>query len=325
MATKFGVLVPQGWRLDLVKIKDPLEKYDIMTRFGQEAEKLGYDSIWVYDHFHTVPVQELETNFECWIATATLARDTKTVRIGQMVTCNNYRNPALLAKMASTVDVASQGRLDFGIGAGWYEEEYKAYGYDFPDGPTRLKQLAEALQIIRAMWTEDYATFEGKFYNVKGAINEPKGIQKPHPPIWIGGSGEKVTLKLVAKYGDACNISVGVDPQEYKRKYDILKQHCEDVGRDYNDILKSTHVFVTLLENGEDPEKATEPYRKWRNTSFEEYSKNTFVGTSQEVTAWMQKLVEVGTEYLVIYFRNDLTKFDTIQKFASEVMPRVRG
>ena len=124
-----------------------------------------------------------------------------------MVTCNNYRNPALLAKMASTVDVMSHGRLDFGIGAGWYEEEYRAYGYPYPDGPERLRMLDEALQIIRAMWTEDYATFEGKYYQVRGAINEPKGVQKPHPPIWVGGGGEQVTLKLVAKYGDACNIT----------------------------------------------------------------------------------------------------------------------
>src|SRR3954447_18623286 len=244
MAIPFGVIVPQGWRQDLVAIPDPVEKYETMTRVAQEAERLGYESIWVYDHFHTTPVATLETNFECWISTAALARDTSTVRIGQMVTCNNYRNPSLLAKMASTVDVLSHGRLDFGIGAGWFEEEYHAYGYDFPDGPERLRMLDEALQVIRAMWTETYASFEGKYYQVKGAINEPKGMQKPHPPIWIGGSGEKVTLKLVAKYGDACNISVGVDVQEYKRKYDILREHCDKVGRDYNSILKTTHLFM---------------------------------------------------------------------------------
>src|SRR3954449_9032246 len=226
---KFGVMVPQGWRMDLASIKDPVEKYETMTRFGQEAEKLGFDSIWLYDHFHTVPQPELETTFECWISTAALARDTSTIRIGQMVTCNHYRSPSLLAKMASTVDVLSHGRLDFGIGAGSYEEEFNAYGYPFPDGPTRLRMLDEALQVIRAMWSEPYATFEGQYYQVRGAINEPKGVQKPHPPIWVGGSGEKVTLKLVAKYGDACNISVGVDVQEYKRKYDILREHCDKV------------------------------------------------------------------------------------------------
>src|SRR3954453_16059588 len=183
---KFGVITPQGWRLDLVNIKDPIDKYEHMTRFAQELERLKYDSVWVYDHFHTVPTPELETNFECWISTAALARDTSTIRIGQMVTCNNYRPPALLAKMASTVDVLSHGRLDFGIGAGWYEDEYRAYGYPFPDGPERLRMLGEALQIFHAMWKEPSATFEGKNYQVRGAINEPKGVQKPHPPIWIG-------------------------------------------------------------------------------------------------------------------------------------------
>jgi len=128
MAVKFGVLVPQGWRLDLTDIADPVDKYEMMTHVGQEAERLGYDSIWLYDHFHTVPHTERETTFECWTATAGLARDTQSIRIGQMVTCNNYRNPALLAKIASTVDVMSHGRLDFGIGAGWYEHEYRAYG-----------------------------------------------------------------------------------------------------------------------------------------------------------------------------------------------------
>src|SRR5215212_9732597 len=190
-APKVGVFVPQGWRMDLVGIADPVAQYEEMTTFAQEAERLGFDSIWLYDHFHTVPEPTLETTFECWTATAGLARDTTTIRIGQMVTCNSYRNPALLAKIASTVDVMSHGRLDFGIGAGWYEEEYNAFGYDYPDGPTRLKMLDEALQIIRAMWTEPYASFEGKYYTIKEAVNEPKGVQKPHIPIWVGGSGER--------------------------------------------------------------------------------------------------------------------------------------
>src|SRR3954449_1190541 len=172
---KFGVMVPQGWRMDLASIKDPVEKYETMTRFGQEAEKLGFDSIWLYDHFHTVPQPELETTFECWISTAALARDTSTIRIGQMVTCNHYRSPSLLAKMASTVDVLSHGRLDFGIGAGWYEEEYRAFGYGFPDAPERLRYLREAVQVILAMWTQEEAVFEGKYYHVNGAINQPKG------------------------------------------------------------------------------------------------------------------------------------------------------
>src|SRR5437667_4104627 len=200
----FGVIVPQGWRMDLVGISDPSEAYETMTRVAQEADALGYHSIWLYDHFHTVPTPTQEVTFECWTSTAALARDTKRILIGQMVTCNSYRNPALLAKMASTVDVLSHGRLDVGSGTGWYEQEYRAYDYNFPDGPTPLRQLRDAVQIIRAMWTEEEATFEGKYAQVRGAINQPKGVQKPHIPMLIAGAGEQVTLKIVAQYGDAC-------------------------------------------------------------------------------------------------------------------------
>ena len=325
MPVKFGVLVPQGWRMDLVDIDDPIEQYETMTRFGVEAERLGYDSIWLYDHFHTVPNPEIETTFECWTATAALARDTSRVRIGQMVTCNSYRNPSLLAKMASTVDVLSHGRLDFGIGAGWYQEEYEAYGYLFPDGPERLKMLDEALQIIHAMWKEPYASFEGQRYTIKGAINEPKGVQKPHIPIWVGGGGEKVTLKLVAKYGDACNISTGVDPEGFRHKYEIVKQHCETIGRDYNEIIKSAHVFMSLVPQGQDPQKVTEKWLKLRNRTFEEYKTQTFVGTPQETVDYFGRLIDAGTEYFVIYFYNDLTTMDTIQSFAEDVMPAFRN
>ncbi len=322
MPTKFGVITPQGWRLDLVKIADPVEKYEHMTRFAQELERLKYDSVWLYDHFHTVPTQELETNFECWISTAALARDTSTIRIGQMVTCNSYRNPALLAKMASTVDVLSHGRLDFGIGAGWYEEEYRAFGYDFPDGPERLRMLREALQIIHAMWKDDYATFEGKYYQVRGAINEPKGVQKPHIPIWVGGSGEKVTLKLVAQYGDACNLSA-LTPDEYRHKLDILKGHCDTVGRDYNSIIKSSHTFMTLLAPGQSAEEATAPFRG--GATLEDYRTRNFIGAPQEAIDYLSSLQEAGIEYFVFYFRNDLTLLDTIQLFAEEVMGKMRN
>ncbi|MCB1293017.1 MAG: TIGR03560 family F420-dependent LLM class oxidoreductase, partial [Mycobacterium sp.] len=166
----------------------------------------AWDSIWVYDHFHTVPEPTLETTFECWTITATLARDTRRVKIGQMVGCNGYRNPALYAKIASTVDVASHGRLYAGIGAGWYEHEWRAYGYGFPDVPERMRMFREAVQIIHAMWTEPAPTFHGRHYTIDGAINEPRGVQTPHPPLWIGGGGERATLKLVAQYGDASNF-----------------------------------------------------------------------------------------------------------------------
>ena len=172
------------------------------------------------------------------------------MRVGQIVSCNSYRNPALVAKMASTLDVLSHGRLNFGIGAGWYEHEYRAYGYPFPDGPERLRQLREALQVIHAMWEQEEATFEGRYYQVRGAINQPKGVQKPHIPILIGGSGEKVTLKLVAQYGDACNVSGDLKMLEHK--FAVLKQHCESVGRDYESIYRTASAFCAIADSDEE-------------------------------------------------------------------------
>src|SRR5579859_2984101 len=240
MSMRYGLSLPQGWRMDLADINDPVEAYETMTRVAQTADECGYESVWLVDHFHTVPQPSQEATFECWTTTAALARDTRRVRVGQMVTCNGYRNPALLAKMASTVDVLSHGRLNFGIGAGWYEHEYHAYGYEYPDVPERLRRLGEAVQVILAMWTQEEAIFEGTYYQVRGAINQPKGVQKPHIPLLIGGSGEKVTLKLVAQYGDACNVFG--DPVTLENKFAILKQHCQNVGRDYDSIHRTTGV-----------------------------------------------------------------------------------
>jgi F420-dependent oxidoreductase-like protein len=326
MSVKFGVIVPQGWRLDLLDEPDPVAKYETMTRVARQAEDLGYDSIWLYDHFHTTPVKRVETTFEAWIATAALARDTQRVRIGQMVTCNNYRPPALLAKMASTVDVLSHGRLDFGIGAGWYEEEFRAYGYDFPDGPERLRMLEESLQVILAMWQEEYATFAGRYYQIKDAVNEPKGVQQPHPPIWIGGSGEKVTLKLVAKYGDACNI-VGVDPALVRHKLEVLREHCERLGRDYDHIVKSHHTFIHLLAPGESPEAAVTEVRRRTgaaDVALDNLRKGNIIAEAGEVAERLQALVEAGMEYMVIYFRNGLADGRSLERFAAEVMPQFR-
>ncbi|HEY4033516.1 MAG TPA: LLM class F420-dependent oxidoreductase, partial [Ktedonobacteraceae bacterium] len=244
MPMKYGLSLPQGWRMDLADIKDPVEAYEAMTHVAQTADECGYESVWLVDHFHTVPQPSQEVTFECWTTTAALARDTKRVRIGQMVTCNSYRNPALLAKMASTVDVLSHGRLNFGIGAGWYEHEYRAYGYEYPDAPDRLRHLREAVQVILAMWTQEEAVFEGKYYQVRGAINQPKGVQKPHIPLLIGGSGEKVTLKLVAQYGDACNVFG--DPATLENKFAILRQHCQNVGRDYDSIHRTSGTVCVI-------------------------------------------------------------------------------
>ena len=318
MALEFGLLVPQGWRMDLVGIPDPVEAYETMTRVAQEADALGYDSIWLFDHFHTVPTPTQEVTFECWTSTAALARDTKRVRIGQMVTCNGYRNPALLAKMASTVDVLSHGRLDFGIGAGWYEQEFRAYGYDFPDGPTRLRQLRDAVQIILKMWTEDEAIFEGKYYQVHGAINQPKGVQKPHIPLLIGGGGERVTLKLVAQYADACNIG-HLDNAGLEHKFAVIKKHCEEVGRDYNAIKRTVMFNCAIAETDEAAMAKTAPFA--RNIPSGRIHEQALVGSPATIRQRLAEIEQAGAQEIIAYMP-DAKDLESIRMFAQECMQR---
>lgn len=319
MAVRFGVFVPQGWRMDLVEIDDPVEQYETMTRVAQAADKEeGWDSIWVFDHFHTVPTPEIETTFECWTITATLARDTKRVKVGQMVGCNGYRNPALYAKIASTVDVASHGRLYAGIGAGWYEHEWRAYGYGFPETRERMGMFREACEIIHKMWTEEYPVFQGTYYSIDKPINEPKGVQKPHPPLWIGGGGEQVTLKLVARWGDACNVGGG-NPEVVRQKLEILQRHCDTVGRDYDEIVKSTGVTVHLVEREATAEQETARARGAQ--SYAEYSKGVIVGTPAIVRERLQRLVEAGIDYFIVSIPRNAYDQEPQTRFAREVVP----
>ncbi|KAB8143889.1 LLM class F420-dependent oxidoreductase [Chloroflexia bacterium SDU3-3] len=321
MAVQFGVFVPQGWRMDLVEIADPIEKYEAMTAVAKAADELpAFDSIWLYDHFHTVPQPTQEAVFECWASTAALARDTKRVNIGQMVTCNGYRNPAVLAKMASTIDVLSHGRLYCGLGAGWYEHEWRAYGYGFPETRERMRGFREAVKLIVKMWTEDTPKFDGEYYHINGPINEPKGVRKPHPSLWLGGGGEKVTLKLVARYANACNVGGG-DPETIRQKLAILQQHCADVGRNYDEIIKSTSMNILLLEDGADREKATEPYRKLYGWSQEELEKQAVVGNAEQVAARVQAVVDAGANYVITYFPRVAYDRTGMVRFAQEIAP----
>ena len=317
MAVQFGLILPQGWRMDLVGIPDPVEAYETMTRVAQEAEATGFDSIWLFDHFHTVPTPTQEVTFECWTSTAALARDTKRVRIGQMVTCNSYRNPALMAKMASTVDVLSHGRLDFGIGAGWHEHEYRAYGYPYPDAPERLRYLREAVQVILAMWTQNEAVFEGKYYQLKGAINQPKGVQKPHIPLLIGGGGEKVTLKLVAQYGDACNVG-HLDPEGFARKFAILKQHCDEVGRDYNSIKRTVMINCAIAETDEAAVAKSQVFA--RNIPSGRIREQALVGTPDTIRKRIVEIEQAGAQEIIIYMP-DAKDLTPVRLFAQECIP----
>jgi len=310
--------------MDLVEIRDPIEQYEAMTKVAKAADGIqAYDSIWVYDHFHTVPQPTQETTFECWTITAALARDTQRVRVGQMVTCLGYRNPALMAKIASTVDVLSHGRLYCGVGAGWYEHEWKAYGYGFPETRDRMRAFREAVQIMVKMWTEETPTFAGEYHHIDGPINEPRGVQKPYPSLWIGGGGEQVTLKLVARYGNACNVGGG-NPEVIKQKLEVLQGHCEAVGRPYDEIIKSTSFNVVLLNEGDDPERATEAVRKTYGWSMEQLQQQMTVGTPDEVAAKIQAAADAGADYMITYFPRIAYDHSPMQRFADEVIPRIQ-
>ncbi|MBE3560637.1 MAG: LLM class F420-dependent oxidoreductase [Ktedonobacteraceae bacterium] len=313
MSLKFGLSLPQGWTMDLASFgKDHVAAYEGMTRVAQTADECGYESLWLVDHFHTVPQPSQEVTFEAWTTTAALARDTKHIRVGQTVTCTGYRNPALLAKMASTVDVLSHGRLNFGIGAGWHEHEYRAYGYEYPDTTERLRRLEEAVQVVLAMWTQEEAEFLGKYYQVRGAINQPKGVQKPHVPVLIGGGGERVTLKLVAKYADACNV--GGSLETLRKKFAILKQHCEEVGRDYEDIRRTATGFCSIAETDEQAWAKFPPGMVQR---YRDLINSTLIGSPATIRKGIAELEEAGVQEMILTFP-DVLELDSLRWFARE-------
>src|SRR5438874_2495526 len=240
---RFGVFVPQGWRLDLVGI-EPQRQWQAMLTIARHVEAGPWESIWVYDHFHTVPVPTDEATHEAWTLMAALAATTQRVRLGQMCTCTGYRNPAYLAKVAATCDVISGGRIEMGIGGGWYEHEWRAYGYGFPSAGDRLGMLDEGVQIMRQAWTDGVATLDGKYYQVDGARCRPLPLQAGGPPLWIAGGGEKKTLRTAAKYAQYTNFSS--DPEAFAHNSAVLAAHRKDVGRDFGSITRSS-VYPVIV------------------------------------------------------------------------------
>jgi alkanesulfonate monooxygenase SsuD/methylene tetrahydromethanopterin reductase-like flavin-dependent oxidoreductase (luciferase family) len=318
---KFGVAAPHGFLKELTGIKDPVEAYETMTNVVRTAEEVGFYSIWTSDAFWSVnwignasedAQSEQEFLFENWMTVAALARDTSRVRIGQMATNNLFRHPALLAKMASTVDVISHGRLILGIGSGTptLAPQLRAYyGEDYPPLPVLSERLREAIQILLAMWTQEKATFEGKYYQVRGAINQPKGVQSPHIPLLIAGSGEQVTLKQVAQYGDASNLSG--DPATIRRKLEILRSYCKDVGRDYESIHNTVGLACILADTDE------QALAQVPEAAREVMSKNALIGSPATIRKRIAEYEEAGAQELIFRFLEPLN-LDKLRRFAQE-------
>ncbi|GAA1829830.1 LLM class F420-dependent oxidoreductase [Agromyces salentinus] len=328
---RFGMFIPQGWRHDLVDI-DPAEHWQTMHDLAAHADApdSGWESIWVYDHFHTVPVpSETEATHEAWTLMSAFAASTSRVRLGQMCTCVAYRNPAYLAKIAATVDLISGGRTEMGIGAGWYEHEWLAYGYGFPDAPTRLRMLREGVEVMHQAWTTGRASLDGEFWQIDDAIVQPKPLQAGGIPMWIAGGGEKVTLKIAAKYASYTNFNGGAEG--FTHKSEVLRGHTDALGRDFDSIVRSSNFNTVVGTDAADVERRlaaiearVAPYLGQAGT--ERYlqgfhSEDAAVGTVSEVVAKIERLRDRGLGYAIHYMPELAYDRSGLELFEAEVIP----
>jgi F420-dependent oxidoreductase-like protein len=330
---QFGVLVPQGWSYDFpLPDKDPRERNEFIAikqyKYSKDiAEAIdkhsSIDSIYTYDHFLPYYAPKDETNFfDCFILLSAIAAITNRVKIGQVVTCSSYRNPALLAKMLSTLDVISEGRMELGIGAGWHKEEYRQYGYDFPPAPVRIEQLDESITIIKSMWTEGRAAFRGKHYSINGAICNPKPIQKPHPVVMVGGDGERYLLKIAAKHADRYNHPCGTI-ETLKRKITILKEYCISSGRDHKDIEYSILATCLVRETEEELRDVISRRKKQlhgiQQVRAAEYT--SLIGTPERIRTVINRYIDIGLTHFVL----DLVGLDkdTIKIVDSKIIKKL--
>ena len=305
---QFGLTIPQGWRggdLPLEQENNPVKQFAFSKEIAITADNLGFDSIYAYDHLIPFFKDDTEKNiFECFTLLSAAATITNKIKIGQIVTCNSYRNPALLAKMLSTLDVISNGRIELGIGAGWYEKEYVAYGYDFSTHITRIRQLDESISIIKELWTRRSASFSGRYYMLKDAICNPKPIQKPHPIIMVGGSGEKYLLKVVAKHADRYNNFFG-SPNELKKKIAVLKEHCNTFRKDYKQIQHSVVLPCIITESEVDVNQILDRYKRNYKTTKQYLNYlvgGITVGIPEKIIKGLNEYVELGITHFIIHF-----------------------
>jgi F420-dependent oxidoreductase-like protein len=272
---KIGVIVPQGWTGEY-RGWNPVDAWARTRAVAKLTERLGFESIWLFDHFHTVPRPTLETTFEAFTSLAALAAETTRVRLGHVVLCAAYRNPALMTKMISTLDVISAGRAELGLGAGWKRDEWRAYGYGFPDAPERLAILRDTLEIARQMMTDDRATFSGRQLHIDGAINRPQPIQRPRVPIMVGGNGPNVTWRLAARYADELNLD-GMTPAEVNDALPVIRARCEEIGRDPGSLALSVHIWWEQLSQTGAP-------RSEMVAEYRELGVSRVIGLVREVT-----------------------------------------
>ena len=313
---KFGVFVPfYVFRNE----KNPSQLFNRLQEVVLECEQLGYDSVWLDDHLMmgTTPI------LECWTTLSALSTATEKIHLGTMVTCNSFRNPALLAKMAATLDNISNGRLELGIGAGVQKSENDAYGFSFLSPQQRIERLNESVEIIKKLWTQEQTSYTGKHYNVADAICEPKPIQKPHPPIVIGGGGEKLTLKVTAKHANRYDWGYVSSFKEYEKKLKVLQKHCESVGRKFDEIEKSCwpvgQIFI-----GENRKEIEKLLLQWMpdGVDSKDFLKTNFVGTPEDFIKLLQPYLNLGVTQFMLFF-GDLPDLNGLRLFAKKVARQI--
>lgn len=298
--------------------------YDMIEKIAESSESLGFESIWVSDHFFMTDDSIGIPCLDCWTTMTALARDTKKLRIGPMVSAQSYRNPALLAKIATTIDHVSNGRFYFGIGAGWKEVEYKAYGYPFPSPAIRIRQLDETIQIVKRMWTEDKATYKGRYYEVRDALCFPKPIQKPCIPIWVGGSGN-LTLKVAARHANAINFSWTMLPSTFKQKLEVLRSHCTTLNTNYNMIRKSAGLMITMAPTKRRLDQKLKEQEKKKDTPYMRYLSGqppNLVGTPDVVAERMREYLPLGVDHFILRFHFG-EEIESMTLFMDEVKKQI--
>jgi F420-dependent oxidoreductase-like protein len=324
---RFGAFVPQGWRLDLVGV-DVKDQWGAMRDVAHAIERAGFDSLWVYDHFHTTPVATQEETYEAWSLMAALAAVTDTIRLGQMCTCNGYRHPSYLAKVAASIDAISGGRVEMGIGAGWYEHEYKGYGFPFPKPSVRIGELREAVEIMQRMWTEDVVDYDGEHYRLQGGICRPRPLQSPHIPLWIAGGGEQLTLNVAARHAQYTNFGGSVE--KFLHKSDVLRRHCADVGRDFDEVVRSANFNVICAATEAEVEERLGRLvdrllplvgRERAERTALGFRNGGTAGTPEQLVATLSEWKNAGLRYAISYMPDLAYDRTGLELYAAEVIP----